>query len=388
MFYITSTVMDRRFFLTAALALPVIPALAQTARLPMRTRWNIVGSEGYDAIAFLGALSGGELYRRYYAAEADAFATRLPAAIRADLPKLADESDKSSFGLLWPTLANILSGAGVTTLDSVITLLADLDTRVHPIFVRNPSQEPEDWTWLKAHAARLLAAFAAMRDAGFAAFRRERLGADFDMRIGEVSRALAGYDVVRWQEKLTGRTFDPTINVVLLAFSKPHGAKMQDQTFLQAADYDTALTVRIAAHEMLHPPFPMDGPAAKAALGVLAKDPLIPRIVREHDPKWGYTTLVGMLNEDMCEALDQLISEALGVARNPADRWRKADDGIHVLAAALYGLLRQDKWVETGGDIEQWLARAAATGRLAPHVLHRAAAHVLERPVDRLWPLA
>ena len=353
----------------------------------MRTRWNVIGSEGFDAIAFLGALSGRDLYRARYAAEADAFGPRLPADVRADVPKLADESDKSSFGLLWPVLANILSGAGITTLDSVIAVLSDLEGKVRPAFLKNASREDADFDWLKANAPRLIRVFAAMRDAGFAAFRREKLGADFEDRIAEVSRALASYDVVRWQEKLTGRTFDPVINVVLLAFSKPHGAKMQDQTFLQAADYDTATTVRIAAHEMLHPPFPMDGAAAKAALAVLEKDPLIPRIVREHDPKWGYTTLDGMLNEDMCEALDQLISEALGVARNPADRWRQADDGIHVLAAALYGLLRQDKWVDTGGNIEQWLAKAAATGRLAPQILHPAAARVLERPVDRLWPL-
>lgn len=380
--------MNRRFLLTAALALPALPAFAQTAKPPMRTRWNVIGSEGYDAIAFLGALSGRDLYRARYAAEADAFGPRLPAEVRADIPRLADESDKSTFGLLWPVLANILSGTGVTTLDSVLALLSDLDGRVRPAFLRNASREDADFDWLKANAPRLIRVFTALRDAGFAAFRREKLGAGFDARIAEVSRALAGYDVVRWQEKLTGRTFDPVINVVLLAFSKPHGAKMQDQTFLQAADYDTATTVRIAAHEMLHPPFPMDGPAARAALAVLAKDPLIPRIVREHDPKWGYTTLDGMLNEDMCEALDQLISEALGVARNPADRWRQADDGIHVLAAALYGLLRQDKWVETGGNIEQWIARAAASGRLAPESLHAAASRVLERPVDRLWPLA
>lgn len=379
--------MNRRTFLAAALALPAMPALAQSAKPPIRTRWNVIGSEGYDAIAFLGALTGRDLYQRYYAAAVDAFAPKLPADVRLDVPKLADESDKSSFGLLWPVLANILSGAGVTSLDSVISALSDLDGRVKPVFDRDPSREGSDFDWLKTNAPRLIRIFGAMRSAGFAAFRREQLGAGFQGRVDEVARALAGYDVVFWQEKLTGRTFDPVINVVLLAFSKPHGAKMQDQTFLQAADYDTATTVRIAAHEMLHPPFPMDGPAAKAALAVLDKDPLIPRIVREHDPQWGYTTLDGMLNEDMCEALDQLISEALGVARNPADRWRKSDDGIHVLAAGLYGLLRDDKWVETGGSIEQWIARAAAAGRLAPHVLHPAASRVLERPVDRLWPL-
>lgn len=381
--------MNRRHFIAAAMALaatPILPAFAATPPA-MRTRWNVIESEGYDAIAFLGALSGQDLYRHYYAEDADAFAPGLPADIRADILRLAQEAEAESFGLLWPVLANILSGAGITSLQSVIDALADPDGRVAPAFRRNPSREESDFTWLVQHAPRLIAVFRAMQGADFAGFRRKRLGTAFAGRIAEVANGLARYDVVQWQEKLTGRSFDPVINVVLLAFSKPHGAKMLDQTFLQAADYDTATTVRIAAHEMLHPPFPMDGAAAKAALAVLARDPLIPRIVKEHDPKWGYTTLEGMFNEDICEAIDQLISEALGVARNPADRWRKADDGIHVLAGGLYGLLREDRWVETGGNLEQWIATAARSGRLGPKILHAAAARVLERPVDRLWPL-
>jgi hypothetical protein len=63
---------------------------------------------------------------------------------------------------------------------------------------------------------------------------------------------------------------------------------------------------------------------------------------RHHGRKLGYATLAGLLNEDMCQALDQLISAALGVARHPTDRWRKAEEHMHVLAARLYGLLRQD----------------------------------------------
>ena len=269
---------------------------------------------------------------------------------------------------------------------TVESLLDDLDGKVKPAFDRNPSHEPGVYRWLKRQSPRLLRVFTAMHDGGFADFRRARAG-ELPREIDELQRQLVRYDVIRWQEKLTGRTFDPTIEVVLLVWSKPHGAKMQGQTFLQAVGNDVPTTVRIAAHEMLHPPFPMDGAAATAALAVLGKDPLIPRIVRDHDPKWGYTTLDGILNEDMCEALAQIISEGLGVGRNPADRWRQADDGIHVLAAGLYGLLRQDDWSRTGGDIEAWLAKAVADGRLAPAALHPVAARVLERPVDRLWPL-
>ena len=84
--------MDRRSFLATALTLaaaPLLPALAQQAKPPMRTRWNVIGSEGYDAIAFLGPLSGRAIYRNYYAADADAFGAKLPPEILADVPRLA-----------------------------------------------------------------------------------------------------------------------------------------------------------------------------------------------------------------------------------------------------------------------------------------------------------
>ena len=378
--------MDRRQFLAASLiALAASKIAAQGS--PSRTRWQVRSSEALDAIAFLGPLSGRSIYRDHYVSDLEAFAPRLSEAIRSDVPRLWDEAEKSGFGLFWPAVAVVVSGSQAETLDQLIDVLTAPENQLRLSFQASRYWDESDWAWFAAQAPRIRALFVAMREAGFTAFRQER-AAELDGQVRDTARALAGYDVIRWQEKLTGRSFDPTIEVVLLRWSKPHGVKVQGQTFLQSSDYNTATTVRIAAHEMLHPPIPMDGPTAKAALAVLERDPLITRIVREHDPKWGYTTLDGLLDEDIAEALDQLISEALGVARNPADRWRKADDGIHVIAAGIYGLLRQDKWVETGGSIEAWLAKATRDGRLAPTIFRTAAARVLERPVDHLWPLA
>ncbi|MGQ2934616.1 MAG: hypothetical protein ACT6QT_10755 [Sphingopyxis sp.] len=383
--------MDRRFFIaaslgTAALAVPTI-ASAQNQRPPMRTQWKVRASEGFDALAFLGPLAGGELYLPYYQADVDAFAPRLSAAARAEIPSLSREANDAGFGLLGPVLSLVFSGGDDSSLGALIAAAAAPETRLLPAYRASSHWNEKDWAWFAAHAPRVKAVLEAMQGAGFAAFRAERIAA-LEGRIIQLQADLGAYDVIRLHEKLTGRTFDPEIEVVLLQFCKPHGIKVQGQTFLQAADWNTAITVRNAGHEMLHPPVVMDGPAAKAALAILAKDPLIPRVVGDHDPKWGYTTLEGLLNEDLAQALDQLIAEELGVARNPSDRWRKSDDGIHILAGAFYGMLRQDKWIETGGSIETWLAGAAKTGRLAPQKLHSIAAHVLERPVDKLWPLA
>ncbi|MET0533774.1 MAG: hypothetical protein ABW171_06070 [Steroidobacter sp.] len=383
--------MQRRTFLATALATLALSSslsgIAAARSTPNKTRWQVRASEGFDALAFLGPLAGNELYTRYYGAEATAFASRLPEAARNDIVKLSAEATSDGYGLLGPNLSVLLSTDGNdATVDSVIAAIKARDQRILPKYMKSPYWDEKDWGWFDRMAPRLEVIFSAMRDAGFAAFRAEHTG-DLSVRVADVQRSLNSFDVITWQEKLTGRTFEPTIEIVLLQFSKPHGIKVQGQTFLQATDYDVALTVRIAAHEMLHPPVPMQGEAALAALKVLERDALMMKIVREHDPRWGYTTLEGVLNEDLTEALDQLISEALGVGRNPADRWREADDGMHVLAAGLYGLLRQDRWVDTGGSIEAWLAEATRKGRLAPKVLHPVASRVLERPVDKLWPL-
>ncbi len=392
--------MDRRSLLSAALAAPLAVAPTATLFAPAvaraqaaassgsRTEWRVDGSEGQDAIAFWGPLSGRELYTRYYAADVELFAPRLPPDIREAVPALWQAAEGDGVGLLSPNLALLLSHAGRDrTLDDVIAALADPEASMGAAFRAGPYWNEGDWGWFVGKAGRIRSVFEAMRVADFAGFRRERAGAALEAGVRRLRDSLPAFDVIRVEEKLTGRTFDPAIEITALHFSKPHGIKVRGQRFLQSHEYDVANTVRIAAHELLHPPVPMDGPAATAALEVLARDPLIPLIVSEHDPRWGYTTLEGMLNEDLCQALDQMVSEAMGVARNPADRWRLSDDGMHVLAAGLYGLLRQDRWSRSGGSIEPWLLAAAEGGRLSPAVLHPAAARVLERPVDRLWPL-
>jgi hypothetical protein len=382
--------MHRRTVLAGSLALLASrTVVALDAGSPaLRTRWSVRASPGLDAISFLQPLSGRSLYTEPYAEELRIFAPRVSSEVRADVPRLWAEAAKAGVGLLAPALDVVFSsGRNGDTLDAVLSGLDAPERKLLPAYRESPYWEQETWAWLLGACGRLTTVFRAMRTAGFVRFREQRAGRALAERVLSVDRDLNGFDVIAWQEKLTGRKFDPTINIVLLLFCKPHGIKVQGQTFLQAYDYDIPTTVRIAAHEMLHPPVPMDGASAQAALGSISKDLLITRIVRDHDPRWGYTTLEGLLNEDLCQALDQLIGEALGVGRNPADRWRASDDGMHVLAAAFYAYLREDRWEEHGGSIEEWLGDAAARGRLDPDRLHAAAAAVLERPVTRLWPL-
>jgi hypothetical protein len=120
------------------------------------------------------------------------------------------------------------------------------------------------------------------------------------------------------------------------------------------------------------------------AVAEFARDSLIVRIVREHNPSFGYTTVAGYVEEDAVQALEQVVSERLGLAQPAEERWRKGDDGMHVLAAAIYDLMQETGFAEKGGRFETWFIDMVTAGRLNPGEVDRRARTVVgEETVDR-----
>lgn len=374
----------RQLFLTAAAlaATSATPVLAA----PIRTQWKVSLSEGFDALCFLGPLSGKDFYARYYKDELAEILPRMPKPAMEAMASLQAEADKEN-QLLGPGLCTLMSGAWLDTLDAVIAALDVAETSILPSYKASAYWDQKDWDQFIARRPRIRLVLDGLRQAGFVALRQKMLAPTAETRLPALRQKLAGYDVIAEQERLLGRPLDASLEIVLLWFNKPHGIRVQGQRFITGIVWPDEIVLRNAAHEVLHPPFPMDGPAAKAALAVLEKDALLTKIVAEHDPAFGYNSLEGLLNEDMVEALEQIVSERLGFAVEPAKRWEQADDGMHVLAAGLYGLLKADGYDRTGGDLESWTIAAAMSGKLAPTSLHARAAEVLKRPVDGLWPV-
>jgi hypothetical protein len=377
--------MNRRQLFLAAAAIAAVSASPALAA-PIRTQWKVSLSEGFDALCFLGPLSGKDFYARYYKDELADILPRMSKAAMEAMASLQVEADKQN-QLLGPGLCTLMSGAPLDTLDAVIAALDAAETAVLPPYKASAYWDAEDWDKFVARRPRIRLVLDGLRQAGFPDLRRRMLAPTVETRLPALRQKLAGYDVIAEQERLLGRPLDASLEIVLLWFNKPHGIRVQGQRFITGITWPDEIVLRNAAHEVLHPPFPMDGPAAKAALAVLEKDALLKTIVAEHNPAFGYNSLEGLLNEDMVEALEQIVSERLGFAAQPHKRWEQADDGMHVLAAGLYGLLKADGYDRTGGNLEAWTTAAAKSGKLAPASLHAKAAEVLRRPVDALWPV-
>ena len=99
---------------------------------------------------------------------------------------------------------------------------------------------------------------------------------------------LASLDTIAEQKRLLGRKFtDPTIEVILLYFSQPHGIRIQEMRFLTYIDYPDWIVIRNADHEPIHPPFNKNDARIKVVLALLSRDELLNRIVKEHDKRYG-----------------------------------------------------------------------------------------------------
>jgi len=353
----------------------------------MKTRWIVRGSEGLDALSFLSPLSGDLFYVDYYQKEVGEFAPRMPAEAMTTLKALKQRAEKANV-LLSPFLDLRFSAAPVETIDDLLASAADPDLRILPAYRASPywdDSDKEGWSQFKAALPAIITTLQGLKAAGFPEYRK-RIMDPKAVRIEALRSKLAGFDPISGAEFYTGRPFDPTIEIVLLQFCKPHGIKVIGQRFLSAVDWPDDVHIRTAGHEILHPPVAMDGAAAKTTLATLERDPLLQRIVREHDPKFGYNSIQAIFDEDLTSAIDQLIAERNGVARDPRKRWTEVDGGMHVLSAAFYGLMKQDGYAKTGGNLEKWLLAKAQIGAFAPESLHQAAAGVLGRRANQLWP--
>ncbi len=143
--------------------------------------------------------------------------------------------------------------------------------------------------------------------------------------------------------------------------------------------------LRIASHEIFHPPFNLNDKDLMDRLQALEADPWVRSIVENHDPAYGYNSFQGVINEDSAQALDQIVSERLGFARDPGKRWRSADGGMHMIAAALYQAMTEDGFASTGGVYSDWLKSALDRGLLTPAEVRRRAALIVGYEAVQHW---
>jgi hypothetical protein len=330
-----------------------------------RTRWRIEPSFAFDLLGFFNALSGDPFYLAYHRVEYDTFAPRLGAAAHAALAGVKRTIKDEGGEIVSAVLCYLFSGTADRTLDDVLGTVAG--TRPPPAA---RGDDPTFRRFLPPYeAARpdLEVALLALRAAGFEDYWRREIAPRIEDRCRGLDVELAPYDVVAEVERVLGAPHPAAeYTVYVLCYTRPHGVALMDRAFLTDHTWSREVVVRAAAHELMHPPYDLDGEEGlRDAIGSLAADPLLRVRFDGHDPDYGYNTFDGYIEEGCVRALDQLVAERLGVARDPRERWLQEDGGMHVFAACLYDAMREEGDNARGERFGDFLARQIATG-LAP----------------------
>ena len=354
------------------------------AQKPTRTQWNVRAMPGLDMALLIGPLCGDPLVlRRKLYTEERAWADRSlgPSAKKAlrQIRQIVDDDD-----IVTAFVALYLSAGPTKTLDDVIASVAEPEAQLKRLG-QDPNWEPSLTRRFRRLQKPLLTVLRAFADLELPVLYEKWQAKSVARKVAELETYLAAYDVIPLQEKLLGHKLDPTITVLVLAYNKPYGIRITGQRFITQHEYSNETVLRNAAHELFHPPFVIDNRRLWKALAILENDPWMQSMVNDHDPAYGYQTFRGIVNEDSTRALDQLVSEQLGIAYDMGHRVRRDDGGMHVLSAALYSLLKETGFAASGGSYETWLIDAAERGLMSPANVKRHATRIAGEEAVQRW---
>lgn len=330
-----------------------------------RTDWNIAPSFKFDTLCFLNTLTGDDFYRRYYADEYASFAPRLTPAARTALASLKRKVKDDNGNIISAFLCLYFSATADQTLDDMLRTLDD-----SRLMKRNLKEtvyyNKDGWSLFESVRDELKTIFSFLKSIEFEAYWQRNILPKIQRRMAEVKSGLPDYDVVSEVETHLGQPLAANkITIYLLYYSRPHGIKITGTRFICDVSYPLNIIIQNAVHEMMHPPYDLkrDRELSRALDGLQA-DRFLMNKIKNHNPSFGYNSFEGYVEEDCVRALDQLIGERFKIAVDARQRWKDEDEGMHVLAVALYSLMKQESYNTRKELFRDFLLRVIRSGKL------------------------
>lgn len=327
------------------------------------TDWQLKPSLKYDTLCLLNALSGDPYYLHYYQAEYDHFHPLFTADENKAFVELKRVIKDEGGGIISAKLALYYSVVSDETLPEMIRTAHD-SQRMQAEMRKTSYWDDEGWKNYEEARPALENALRAMDRVGFPAYWKQSAEPGIEQRIAQLSPDLSKYNIVPAIERYLGTALpSPTITVYLLAYSEPHGIRITGLRFLTHESYPFKIVLHNAIHEPMHPPYNVKDARVQRAIDLLSKDPYIVDKVTHHDPSFGYNTAAGYIDEDSVQALEQILAEQFGVARDAREYWKEQDGGMHVLAVAIY--VGYKTALQRGAEsYPDWFVHAVESGEL------------------------
>jgi len=315
----------------------------------------------------MNILTGDPYYKEHYPNELNPYENKLPANVQNAVTSLHKKLKLDNEIIISAWLCLYFSAIEGEELDDLIAAVNN-PTRLKQNFSKTPYYDDESWGIFLSVKEELLLIFHYLKDNGFKDYWSENIKPKIDKRIEAEKQGLHKYDVIAQNEKMLGfKLPSDTITVYMLYYNRPHGIKITGMRFLTSIKWPFEITIRTSAHEMMHPPYDYKNDAElRGVIESFSKDEFVMDKVNNHNKSLGYNTLDGLFEEDCVQSLDQMINEKLGVAIDARKRWKESDEGIHVLAIALYQIMKEENYNSNGEVFRDFIIRLYKEGKLIP----------------------
>lgn len=360
-----------RSTLVCALAWLAISTLlsAQTVRQPAfhtTTEWDLEPSLKFDILCALNFLSGDPYYLSYYQSDYDRLSAQLRPNERAAFVSLKQRIKDQDGGIISAQLALYFSATDAESLDDLIRVVKDSSTMKRNLKT-TPYYSEDGWKVYDASRPDLEAAFNALKRIHFEDDWQKHAKPAVEQSLASTAKDLPKYNIIPAVESVLGTPrASNKITVYMLYYSQPHGIKITGTRFLTHYSYPFRIVLRNAIHEMMHPPYDLANDAdLRSGLQSLRTDAFLMDKVEHHNPSFGYNTLEGLEEEDCVQALEQVLAERFGMGGDPRRYWQQQDDGVHVLAVALYSLMKQQGFPANQESFPAFLERMIRSGALS-----------------------
>lgn len=345
------------------------PRPSNSKAIPMNetTEWQIEPSLKYDALCFANVLTGDPFYLTYYQKEYDRFKPKLTPDVKAALADLKLKIKDQHKGIVSAFLCLYFSATEDTSLEEMIATVEHSE-KMKRALQKTPYYDPGEWRLYESVRTDLKTILLFLKEAGFEDYWKQAIRPKLELRMKQIEKELPGYNVIAQDEGLLGFALPSNrITVYLLYYSQPHGIRITGTRFLTDAHWPFSILVQNAGHEMMHPPYRLaQDRELRKTLDLLKSDPFLMDKVKNHNPSFGYNSFEGYMEEDCVQALDQITSERLGIAKEAHQRWKDSDDGMHVFAVALYSVMKQEGYNQKGELFRDFLVMMIRDGKLRP----------------------
>ncbi len=294
-------------------------------------KFNVRHSYNLDLLNIINVLTAEELYVRRHSGIFERFGEPLSKKAKGAIEKAVVIHESAMLG---PLLSLVVSAVPDFENRSIARMFSDVEL-LHDNIKRFSYYDAEAWNQRASIFSLLLPVVKELELLGFREYwTKERLP-----RIQAVQSEFFayanGFHIDDEVERMLGIGRAPeNMTVYLCTFAAPHGIKICGPRYITDVSFPKEDSLGVAIHEMFHPPY--DAGNLKDELRRLGEDPLLKRAFETKDPRFGYPTMEGFIEENVVEAMAITICHRLGLEEEPRAYFAKHDGGSHLLSVVLF----------------------------------------------------